>query len=335
MEKTGMDRQMIRKNSFRSEKLNIPFSGPAGARCFEESAAIRNAPAYDTERAKSLIPAMPEIRRLVTGLEDTGGLTVFGEVRPDRTALDRLALEIGKLTTGGHKVSLVMADAGTLSGAAFCPFRPMCSQSTIKAIYTGAVLEAFPDAITDNGRYIHDAVVYSDNLSYENLRKIYGPDPLRKWCVEADVDPSFAQPDYPRDKTAADMLKMWTRLYCFLNGEARNTDFAAWFADSAASAAKQQLGGRCPVQTKAGWENGLDESRNYDPAAVIPAEYTDGDPLNDECAINDSGIVYTDRGPYLFVIYTDHPFGIFKDYITPNPLLELTEALYEVQQSLH
>ncbi len=324
----------VLKVSFMANK-NVSFSGPAEARCFEKSAAIRNAPAYDTERAKSLIPAMPEIRRLVNGLEDTGGLTVFGEVRPDRTALDRLAHEIGKLTTGGHKVSLIMADAGTLSGAAFCPFCPMCSQSTVKAIYTGAVLEAFPDALMDNGRYIHDAVVYSDNLSYENLRRIYGPDPLRKWCGEADVDPSFARPDYPRNKTAADMLKMWTHLYCFLNGEARNTDFAAWFADSAASAAKQQLGGRCPVQTKAGWENGLDESRNYDPAAVIPAEYTDGDPLNDECAINDSGIVYTDRGPYLFVIYTDHPFGIFKDYVTPNPLLELTEALYEVQQSLH
>ena len=178
--KTVMDTQMIRKNSIRSEKLNIPFSGPAGARCFEESAAIRNAPAYDTERAKSLIPAMPEIRRLVNGLEDTDGLTVFGEVRPDPAALDRLAHEIGKLATGGHKVSLIMADAGTLSGVSFCPFRPMCSQSTVKAIYTGAVLDAFPDAIMDNGRYIHDAVVYSDNLSYENLRKIYGPDPLRK-----------------------------------------------------------------------------------------------------------------------------------------------------------
>lgn len=326
---------MIRKKSIKSEKVNISFSGPAGERCFEKSQAIRNAPEYDAERAKNLIPVMPEIRELVSGLEDTVSLTMFGEFRPDRTALDRLEREIGKLTSGGHKVSLIMADAGTLSGVAFCPFRPMCSQSTVKGIYAGAMLEMFPAALKDNGRYIHDAVVYSDNLSYENLRKIYGPDPMIRWCAEADVDPSFAKSDYPRDKTAADMLKMWTRLYCFLNGAAQNTDFAAWFADSAASAARQQLGGRCPVQTKAGWENGLDESRNYDPSAVIPAEYTDGDPLNDECAINDSGIIYTDKGPYLFVIYTDHPFGIFKDYITPNPLLELTEALYAVQQSLH
>ena len=125
--KTVMDTQMTRKNSIRSEELNIHFSGPAGVRCFEKSPAIRNAPAYDTERAKSLIPAMQEIRRLVTGPEDTDGLTVFGEVRPDPAALDRLALEIGKLTSGGHKVSLIMADAGTLSGVSFYPFRQIRS----------------------------------------------------------------------------------------------------------------------------------------------------------------------------------------------------------------
>ena len=120
-----------------------------------------------------------------------------------------------------------------------------------------------------------------------------------------------------------------------MNGKAQFTDFAAWFADSIASAAKEQLGSCFPVQTKAGWENGLDESREYDPAAVIPDIYVDGDPLNDECAINDSGIVYTEKGPYIFVIYTDHPFGIFKNYTPPNPLLELTEALYQLQQSFN
>ena len=120
-----------------------------------------------------------------------------------------------------------------------------------------------------------------------------------------------------------------------MNGEAQLTDFAAWFADSIASAAGEQLGSRFPVQTKAGWENGLDESREYAPSAVIPAEYTDGDPLNYECAVNDSGIVYTENSPYIFVIYTDHPFGIFKNYIPPNPLLDLTEALYQLQQSFN
>ena len=311
------------------------FSGPAPARMTEISPAIRNAPVYDVERAKSFISVMPEIRRMVSGIGNDGGLNAFGRSRPDPNAMENLAAEIRRLTNGGHKVSLVMADLSKKSGVVYYPHIQMCSQSTIKAIYCGAVLDAIPDAAEENGLYIHDAIVYSDNRSYENLRAIYGIEPLEKWCREAQTDPSFAKDNYPRKKTAADMFKMWTRLYCFLNGEAQFTDFAAWFADSIASAAREQLGSRFPVQTKAGWENGLDESRDYDPAAVIPEVYVDGNPLNDECAINDTGIVYTDKGPYLFVIYTDHPFGVFKDYITPNPLLELTESLYAVQQSLH
>ncbi|MBQ6517337.1 MAG: hypothetical protein IJI14_01370 [Anaerolineaceae bacterium] len=317
------------KNTF-----EMPFSGPAPERCGEVSPYIRNAPAYDLSEAQSYVEIMPEIRNLTSIIEDNGLLTTFGRVKPEQRLLDDLSFEIEKLTVGDHKVSLIMADLKTRSGVAFCPFRPMCSQSTIKGIYAGAVLEMFPGALKDNGLYIHDAIIHSDNASYEKLRMIYGAEPLIKWCQEADVDPSFAKDNYPRDKTAVDMFKMWTRLYCFLNGKAQNSDFAAWFADSIASAAGEQLRSRCPVQTKAGWENGLDESREYDSAAVIPPEFTDGDPLNDECAINDSGIVYTAKGPYLFVIYTDHPFGVFRNCITLNPLPGLTEALYAVQQSL-
>ena len=73
---------------------------------------------------------------------------------------------------------------------------------------------------------------------------------------------------------------------------------------------------------------------NYDPDAVIPDQYIDGDPTNNECAINDTGIVFSDHGPYIFVIYTDQPFCVFKDYATENSLYDLTERLYEVQCSL-
>ena len=44
--------------------------------------------------------------------------------------------------------------------------------------------------------------------------------------------------------------------------------------------------------------------------------------------------VYSDHGPYIFVVYTDLPFGVFKDYTTPNPLYGLMERIYEVQCSL-
>ena len=80
------------------------------------------------------------------------------------------------------------------------------------------------------------------------------------------------------------------------------------------------------MQSKAGWENGIgDDSTDYEYAAV-PPRYLDGDPLNDECATNDSGIIYSDRGPYLFVIYSDYPWP----WSGSNRLYGLTEALYKI-----
>ena len=131
------------------------------------------------------------------------------------------------------------------------------------------------------------------------------------------------------------MLKLWTLLYCFLNSDSENASFARYFADSAVSPTRRLLGGRFPVQTKAGWESGLNTDLNYDPEAKIEEKCTDGDPSNDECATNDTGVVYTPDGPYLFVIYSDFPFGVFADYTTENKLDNLVELLNDVQASYH
>ncbi len=310
------------------------LSGPVRVPINEESAAIQAAPAYDTAAARALIPVLPEIRALADSIPDQAELTAFGAAQSSREALTRLDREIRKLCAGNHKVSLIMADLKTRSGVAFRPGVSMCSQSTVKAVYVGSLLDFNPEILQSGGADMRESVVYSNNSTYAILREVYGPAPLRKWCAEAGVDPGFAEPDYPRAYTARDMFKMWTRLYQFLNSGADQANFGRYYADSLASAARVQLGSRYPIQTKAGWECGLDEGRYYEPDAVIPPEYTDGDPMNDECAINDTGVIYTEKGPYIFVIYTDHPYGIYPDYTPPHPLLGITEALLVVQQSI-
>ena len=224
-----------------------------------------------------------------------------------------------------------MTDLRTRSGVAWHSSVPMCTQSTIKAIYVGALLESRPEALEENGQYMHDAIVYSSNEAYENLRSIYGPELLVKWCEEAGVDPGMTEPNYPRDKSARDMFKLWTRLYCFLNGEADRTNFGAYYADSIASASAKQLS--VPVQTKAGWENGVGD---YVPLELweIPERFRDGDPLNDECAINDTGIVYSETGPYIFVIYSDYPYAVLDGEEMENPLNSLVKLLYRVHASI-
>ena len=309
----------------------IEYSGPVRIPMEEESAAIRSVPAYDRNEAKKYIPLMPEIRKLTDGIRDDDGIAVFGDVRPSDEILRELDREIQRLSADGHKVSLIMADLRTRSGAACHSSVPMCCQSTVKAIYVGALLESRPQSLTENGQYMHDAVVYSSNEAYKTLRSIYGPGPISKWCAEAGVDTEFAVPDYPRDRTVRDMFRLWTRLYCFLNGDADTTNFGAYYADSIASASAEQL--PVPVQTKAGWENGLGDYRPFE-LWEIPERFRDGDPLNDECAVNDSGIVYCDTGPYIFVIYSDHPYAVLKENKMENPLNELVRILYRMSENL-
>ncbi len=315
-------------NKFFLKELT-PCSGPVAIPLEKESALIQAAPAYDVESAKAFIPGMQTIRELADSLPEDDTLTCFGKAVPSPAAFKHLNEEIQRIVDDHHKVSLIMADLKTQSGVAFRSTERMCTQSTVKAIYAGAVLDARPEAFLENGQYFRDAIVLSDNDAYENLRKIYGTGPLLKWCREAGVDDDFTDMPYPRNKTARDMFKLWTRLYCFLNSGSDIHHAGRYFADSAESATKEWLAGRLPVQTKAGWECGIDENTEVFSLDMIPARFVDGDPMNDEVATNDTGIVYAERGPYLFVIYSDypHPFGV------PNRLYGLAEALYETQKS--
>ena len=309
--------------------MNTPFSGPVSVPLSLESQAIQAAPAYNMEEAKKYIPVMPRIRSLIDGLPQKDTLACFGPAVPSADTLRTVEAEIRRILADGHKISLLLADPVTCSGLSFRSAQPMCTQSTVKAIYVGALLSRFPRAFEENGQYIRDTLVLSSNEAYENLREIYGPEPIRTWCRETGVDEAFADLPYPRAYTARDMLKLWTRLYVFLNDGSDLANAGRYCADSAMSAAAACLGSRCPVQTKAGWENGVgDEPEDYE-HAVIPAAYVDGDPLNDECATNDTGIVYTQKGPYLFVLYSDYPCP----WTYPNQLLGLTEALYAVRMS--
>ena len=282
----------------------------------------------DAAEAGRYIAGMSGIREMIDRIpEDREQLVCFGEIFPSSAERQQLETEIRKILADNHQVSLVMVNLPAKSGVAFRPTIPMCAQSTVKAIYVGAVLDFYPMALTEHRREIRDAIVLSSNEAYLSLRNVYGTEPIRAWCRETGVDEGFAGQPFPRAYAARDMLKLWTRLYCFLNNGSDGAGAGGYYTDSALSAAKERLGDRCPVQTKAGWENGIgDDSTDYEYAAV-PPRYLDGDPLNDECATNDSGIIYSDRGPYLFVIYSDYPWP----WSGSNRLYGLTEALYKIR----
>lgn len=317
-----------------NKETDIKNSGPITIPIEDESPSIRNAPAYDKEEAKLYIKKMPDVRSLIENIGDDSSLISFGNVKPSDNSLKTLNDELNNLQTDNHKVSIIMVDLKNMSGVSYHSSDIMCTQSTVKGVYIGSLLEYEPSALEKNGMYIRDAIEFSDNEAYENLRKIYGKEPILKWCRDVRVDDSFADNAYPRNSSARDMLKLWTKLYCFLNSDLDSASVGRYFADSSASATKKMLGNKFPVQTKAGWESGICENFNYDPCLKPDKKYIDGDPANDECATNDTGIVYTPDGPYIFVIYSDHPFSIFADYTSENKLNELVKKLYDVKVSM-
>jgi hypothetical protein len=278
------------------------------------------------------IDSLNEVRNSLRKVSDRDRLLFFGRSSPSDDAAHRLRKEIKNITTTGHDVSLILYDFVTQSGVSYCSDRIMCYQSTIKAIYVGALLEMRPELFAEHREEIHLTIEYSNNDTYKKLRDTYGDEALLVWCNDCGIDASFLDRYYPR-RSAKELCILWTRMYAYLESGNAPVELKEWLSRSACSSAKDVLSDRCLIQTKAGWENGLSEDTPYSKDLIYPSELTDKDPYNDECAINDSGIIYTQNGPYLFVIFSDLPYGIYQNYTPENPLNGLTEALYDLRQS--
>ena len=310
----------------------VYFSGPITVSREEESQKIQRAPAYDKTAARECINLLPDIRDTLDSIYGGEELVFFGEKEPTDVAKEELQNALFDLTSGDHFVSFLMVDAKSLSGVAYNCDSPFCTQSTIKAIYVGTLLESHPEALEENGQYMHDAIVYSDNDAYESLWTIYGTEDLHRWFRETGVPEEKADSLFPRNISVKEMVKLWTKLYEILNGEDPQ-NFAAYYADSLASATSAVLGEEYPVQTKAGWETGIyTDSPLFDPAE-IEERYKDKDPSNDECSANDTGVVYTKDGPYFFAIFTDYPYDLYPNLT--NPLEGLARTLLDVQRSFY
>ena len=261
--------------------------------------------------------------------------TAFGTAKPSQEALDAVTEQVSALTSEGHRVSFVLLDLATMSGISCNSSAGMCTQSVIKSVYVGSLAESDPDLFLQRYQDIHDSVAYSLNDAYSSLREDYGSDCLRAWCAETGVSQSIAGSEYPV-MSSADMLRLWTRLYSFLNSGGAGAQLGKVFQATIGSAGRTLFMGKYNVQSKAGWECGAgSDAVRYDPDAYIPEWLTDGNPFNDECAANDAGIVYTGSGAYIYVIFTDVPFGVFEQNTPSNPIIPLLSSMHNAQCTMH
>ena len=283
--------------------------------------------------ADNYIDSLSHIRSILRGISDEGKLMFFGHACPSETAAGRLRREISAIAQTGHKLSLIMIGLNNGSGVSYRSQEIMCYQSTIKAIYIGSLLDERPELFEKEQEMIRKTIELSDNETYAYLRDTYGNEPLIKWCRDCEIDDEFTYSLYPRDRNAIQLCILWTKMYAFLESDKAPSELKTYLSHSACSSASEVLSDKCFVQSKAGWENGLPDFVSYSADIVYPLHLTDKDPSNDECAINDSGIIYSENGPYLFVIFSDLPYGFYVNNTPENPLNGITEALYEVYQS--
>lgn len=227
--------------------------------------------------------------------------------------------EIQRLECEGVKLSFVVTD---LLGSEILSYNKewrFCSQSTIKAPFVCSLLENRPELFDVHRGLIKEIVTLSSNSAYEELFEKYGNDYLLGWCEKVGIPPKTCERIYPRNITVCEMAKLWTIMYDYLSNRA-SKELVSWFYGTRYSAIFSTLGHKYLTWTKAGWENGIDDGDEIGSTKIPPACYTDGDPLNDETATNDTGIVFSDKGPYILAIFTNIPTN-------PPKLEELVKAI--------
>ncbi len=246
-------------------------------------------------------------------------LTSFGDLKLSDESKANIEKEIKKITDTGRMVSFISVDLTTDQGIAFNPDQKTTSQSTIKGPYLASALDEDATRFNDENRNdFKQTITVSSGESYEKLRTKFGSDAILKWCKELSIDNTYADQLYPRNITARDMAKIWTKMYEFLNTHGDLNEFVSYFTGTKFSAIYHELGKDYTIQSKPGWENGTnDDALSDEPRYDVDAKYLDKNPLNDEVATNDAGIVYAGEKPYILVIFTD----CSSDYPRLQPLV--------------
>lgn len=257
----------------------------------------------EAETGMSVDDRVDAMRALIDRADGEMTVRVFGTV-PDvdaSAALTQLEGQIDALEKKGIMVSFMIADTDGRFGVSYNCDKKWTSQSTIKAPYLTSVLMQDASVFRKERSLIKAVITVSDNDAYETLRVRYGNKPFAAFCRTSGVSTRHSTDLYPRQITVRDMCKLWTTMYGFLNTREDMETYISYFSGTAMSCVYRALGDRYAVQTKAGWESGTD----YDgPGGTPDPRFTDGDPLNDEIATNDTGIVYANDNPYLIAVFT-------------------------------
>ncbi len=240
-------------------------------------------------------------RNILSNLDTSDSDVVYSDkTKIDDKIIQDLDRQIDDYKAEGIVSSFIVVKPETGQGFSYNADWKFTSQSTIKAPYLASLIYSDPSSFEKHKEWFKAAITVSDNDAYENLRALYGNEPLVEWCETLSLPTEITEDWYPCNITVRELAVLWTQMYQFLNDKNTPEEFVSYFGDTYFSAISQELGQKYKVQTKAGWEDGI-----YDDTNKAQPEYLDGNPENGETATNDSGIVYSDAGDYIVIIFTN------------------------------
>ncbi|MGN0287615.1 MAG: serine hydrolase [Atopobiaceae bacterium] len=222
------------------------------------------------------------------------------------TTYQNLESALAKITGQGYKVSFVMTDLKTGRGVSYNADAMMYPASSIKAAYCTMVLETTGGQVSSSvASTIEDCIVNSSNDAFHSLINQYGLQSEGNWLAKyAPETSSKAYLYYYPEITSTGFSNIWKEIYRYgTSGEAGASTLTAALSQSNHSPMGGLLRSRYTVWSKPGW---------------YPADGS-GDQ-----ATNDTGVVFSDCGDYVYVVQTNVP----DDFSVIFPLLDALNATH-------
>ena len=221
-------------------------------------------------------------------------------------AFARVEAEISALTSAGHHVGMVLHDITTGNSVTYNADERLYPASSIKALYSAMVCEANGGS-GGMADVMERCLVDSSNEDYEALIDAYGMPAFGAWlrahgAVEAANDGSVWYYPYI---SAGELAACWQEIYRYgTSGEAGGAELSGYLARTNYTPMGALLRGKCEVWAKPGW-------------------FPDNGEL---VATNDAGVVFSESGPYVFVVMTD----LSADLDGLTPLLAALDEAHDV-----
>ena len=242
----------------------------------------------------------------------TDSLTGFGGANMETNEMKTVQKELNAILSQGKMVSFVVINTKSQKGFSYNADRVCVGKSTIKAPYITSLLMNDFSIFEQEKDAIKKAITYSHNDSYTYLRNKYGNDVFKDFCLSIDVDISKCNENFPKNMTVRDLAKMWSKMYPFLLGNKKSNlninEYVDFFKCTAYSPFSILFWRDYDVFSKAGWDEGISVDKETGLLGKIPdPNMIDGDPSNNEEAMNDTGIVCAPNGDYIFAYFSDFP----------------------------